>query len=334
MSLKDLLLSHLKKEKGRWISGESLSRGMSVTRSAIWKHVRRLRQEGYLIESSPKKGYLLQNIPDLISESEIRDGLNTKILGRKKIVCLREMDSTNARAKALAISGAPEGTVVIAESQTHGKGRKGRSWFSPCGGGVYLSVVLRPRIPPTEAPKITLLAAVAASEAIASLLPLHIAIKWPNDLVVGGKKIAGILTEISTEMDTIDYMIVGIGINVNIATAQFPPEIRSTAASILSETGKPYPRVKLIREYLASLERCYGSVGGEGFEPVMNKWRAQSNVIGRRIMIDVLGRKYYGEVEDIDPDGVLILRDGKGELRRFFSGDVTILRTRAGRRSF
>jgi BirA family biotin operon repressor/biotin-[acetyl-CoA-carboxylase] ligase len=323
MSKKDQLLSHLKKRKGNWVSGEVLSRKMAVSRSAVWKHVRKLREEGYLIQSSPKKGYLFEKTSELLLPNEIRDGFDSEIFGKRDIVYYSETDSTNTRAKDFAIKGAHEGTLIISEKQTKGRGRKRRNWFSPSTGGIYASLILRPEISPNEAPKITLLTAVATAEALLFLTGLDVSIKWPNDIMVKGKKIAGILTEISTEMDAIDYVVVGLGLNVN--TGNFPGDVKEKATSVFIETGKPFPRVKLIREYLKLHEKYYWIFKRIGFEPILNRWKEFAEIIGRRVTVEMIDKKCVGVVQDIDNDGFLILKNNNGEPHRIISGDVTFV---------
>ena len=326
MTTKDQLLLYLKENQGNWVSGELISNNLSVSRAAIWKHIRKLKKEGYIIESSPKKGYLLSKSSDPITADEIRQGLSTKVFGKKNIIYLNETDSTNTRAKELAAQGAPEGTLVIAEKQTNGRGRRGRSWFSPPGGGIYFSLILRPVISPTETPRITLMTAVVAAETLISLVKLKLRIKWPNDILVNGKKLAGILTEISTEMDAVNYIIVGLGLNVNTRFEKFPQEIKENATSILIETGKQFPRVKLIQHYLKLYEIFYDMFKNNDFEPIMNRWRELADIIGKQIRVDVIGKTHIGEVVAVDNDGVLILKDDQGVLQRIFSGDVTLAR--------
>ncbi len=259
---------------------------------------------------------------DLLLPTEIRTGLDTKVLGKREIIYFRETDSTNTRAKALAARGAPEGTLVVSEKQEKGRGRKERNWFSPSQEGIYASLILRPNIAQRDAPKITFLTAVAAAEALLSLTQLKVSIKWPNDILVNGKKVGGILTEISPERGAIDYAVVGLGLNVN--TSRFPDDIREKATSILMETGKPFSRVQLIREYLRWYEQYYEVCKGVGFEPVMERWRELTDMIGRQIQVDVNGETYVGKVQHIDKDGALILEDDRGELHRISSGDVTM----------
>ncbi len=323
---KDKLLLYLKKNQGKWVSGELISSKLSVSRTAIWKHIRNFKEEGYIIESAPKKGYLLSKASDPITADEIRQGLSTKVFGKKNIVFLNEIDSTNTRAKELAAQGAPEGTLVIAEKQTSGRGRRGRVWFSPPGGGIYFSLILRPVISPSETPRITLMTAVVAAETLISLVKLKLRIKWPNDILVNGSKLAGILTEISTEMDAVNYIVVGIGLNVNTQLEDLPKEIKKTATSILIETGKPFPRIKLIQHYLKLYEKYYDMFKKNDFKPIMKRWRELADIIGKQIRVDVIGKTHIGKVVDVDNDGVLILKDDKGVLQRIFSGDVTLAR--------
>ncbi|KPK17640.1 MAG: hypothetical protein AMK69_25620 [Nitrospira bacterium SG8_3] len=321
--MKKRLLKYLKDNKGDWVSGESLSRQLGVSRSAVWKQIAKLKAEGYFIESSPKKGYLFQKASEMLLPNEILEGLETKLFGRREIVYFREIDSTNKKARDLADGGVPEGTLVLSEAQTKGRGRKGRTWFSPPTGGIYLSLVLRPPITPLEAPKFTLLTAVAVAEALLSLSNLNIQIKWPNDILVNGKKIAGILTEMSTEMDAVNYIVVGLGLNVN--TPRFPPEIRGIATSILIETGEPFPRVRLIQEYLKRYETYYDIYKNTGFDPVIKRWKDLSNIIGKKVEVEIIGNQFIGEALDMDVDGALILKDDQGGMHRIISGDIRLL---------
>lgn len=327
MATRDELLWYLKEERGNWVSGELLSDKLAVSRAAISKHVRKLREECYVIESSPKKGYLLSEVSKLLLPGEIQEGLDTRVFGKGDIVYLQETDSTNTRAKDLAARGAPEGTLIVAEKQTGGRGRRGRSWFSPPGDGIYSSIILRPIMSPGEAPRITLMTSVAVAEALLSLTRLKVRIRWPNDILVGGKKIAGILTEISTEMDGVDYIIVGLGLNVNTPSESFPEEIKGEATSILMETGKQFSRVPLVRGYLEWYEKYYEMFKNDGFEPIMRRWKELADIVGQQLMVGTVGKKYVGEVVDVDSDGVLILKDGKGDTHRIFSGDVTLMRS-------
>jgi len=323
MAIRDRIVSYLDEKKGNWVSGESLTKKLAVNRSTIRKHISQLKNDGYPIESSLKKGYLLQKTSDVLTPREIRDGLETKVLGKRDIAYFTETDSTNTRAKDLATRNAPEGALVLSEKQTKGRGRKARNWFSPSRDGIYLSLILRPTIAPRNAPVITLLTAVAVAEALLSLTRLKIAIKWPNDILVGGKKLAGILTEIGTQGDSIDYVVVGLGLNVN--TPRFPYDIRDKATSILIETGKRFSRVKVIREYLKWYEVYYEVFKNIGFEPIRKRWRELTNMIGQQITVETIDKRYSGEVQDIDKHGALIITDRTGKSHRIIFGDVTVI---------
>ncbi len=325
MASKNRLLAILKERRDEWVSGESLGHEMDMTRSAVWKHIRTLREEGYLVESSRRRGYSLRDVPETLLQSEIQEGLNTEIIGKRGVYHYPLTDSTNIRAKGLADEGAAEGTVVIAEEQEQGRGRRGRSWFSPEEKGIYVSIILRPGLAPSESPKLTLMAAVAAADSLISLTSLDVRIKWPNDIIVHGRKLAGILTEVSAEMDDVNYVIIGLGVNVNIPYDLFPPDIGDTASSIILETGRQFPRIRILRAYLEWFEKYYALVRKSGFGPVLKRWKDLSDIIGRKVQIDLVHQSYAGEVLDVDENGVLVLEDSAGTLRRIFSGDVKLL---------
>jgi len=322
---RELLLFHLKEGRGAWVSGQFLSERMAMTRSAVWKQIGSLKVDGYVIEASTRKGYRLVEVPDLLRIEEVRDGLRTRVFGRTEARHYRETDSTNSRARELAAGGAPEGTLVVAEGQTRGRGRRERGWFSPPFLGIYASLVLRPSLPPGEAPRMALLAAVAVAEAVGASTGLDATIKWPNDILAGGRKIAGILLELAADMDAVDHLIVGVGINVNIPPAAFPEEIRPLATSVLIETGRPFSRVRLLRHCLESFESSYDLFQAEGFAPILARWKARSGLPGRRVVIRVPGRDLAGVAVDVDENGFLLLRDDQGRDHRIFSGDVTVL---------
>ncbi len=320
MSTQANILSLLKDRIGQWISGEDLSADLSVSRSAVWKHIRGLRQAGYVIDSVPRKGYLLRQTSDQLLPDEIRDNLQTAAFGRQAIHYLPETDSTNTAAKELAATGAPEGTIVLAETQTGGRGRKGRHWFSPPQEGIYLSMILRPDISPFEVPRITILSAVALAESLGRVTSLSPTIKWPNDVFVGGKKIAGILTETSTEMDITNHVVVGLGLNVN--TRVFPRDLAPIATSLFLETGRTFSRVVLLRHFLQEFETSYQSTRSKGFGSVIDRWRSLTNTIGRRVAVTLNHQSYSGTASDIDADGALVITDDQGRIRRILSGDV------------
>jgi len=325
MNTKERLLRYLKEEQGQFVSGGMVSSRLAISRSAIWKQISRLKEEGYDIASSPGKGYALRNIPDCLLAGEIREGLDTRLIGQGPIFHFRETDNTNNQAKALAYEGAPEGALVIAEEQSQGRGRRGRTWFSPAGQGIYATVILRSLIPLSEAPKLTLLTAVAAADALESQTGLPIRIKWPNDILVNGRKLAGILTEIGTEMDAVDFAVIGLGLNVNIPQASFPSDLRSPATSVLIEKGQPFPRIRLLQAWLGALETYYSLFRQGDFDVILSRWKILTDIVGSRIAVDLPGRRYTGEVQEVDENGVLILKEPGGTFQRIFSGDISLL---------
>lgn len=322
---RDVLLELLKQQQGEWISGQVLAARLSMTRAGIWKKIGALKEEGYQIDSLPHRGYRLLDIPDRLLVREIRDGLQTSVMGQQGIHRFERTDSTNRRAKKIAVEGAAEGSLVIAEEQVQGRGRLDRTWFSSAGQDICASLILRPSLPPASASRMVLLTAVAVAETLIQSAGLRATIKWPNDILVSGRKIAGILAEMAVEMDAVDYMVIGLGLNVNTPAEQFPEEIRGSATSVLVETGKPFSRVFLLQRFLEQFEREYNVFRQSGFDPIITRWKALTNMVGRRIAIRTIDGSYSGVVADFDQDGFLILRDGQGGEMRFFSGDVTIM---------
>ena len=328
MSTKQKLLNRLKQAPRQWVSGEQISNQLGISRTAIWKQVNQLKADGHDIQSAPKKGYRLIQTADLLEAEEIQMNLDTQTMGQPGVYVHQDTDSTNLQAKRLAGQGAAEGTVVVADTQTHGRGRRGRTWFSPSGRNIYASMILRPPMAPSQAPQITLMTAVAVAKTLKQSVGLEARIKWPNDILVQGKKISGILNEISTEMDMVDFVVVGLGINVNVRSKEMPEEIRTLATSIRIETGADHPRCNLLCDLLKEFEICYDQLKVDGFRPIMAQWRDLTDIIGQHVYVDVLGTRHTGMVEAVDDDGVLILRDGRGEIHRIFSGDVTRVRSR------
>ncbi len=322
---RDILLNVLKQNREKWVSGEELAKQLSMTRSAIWKNIGILREEGYEIESLPRLGYRLLSIPDLLLVREIRDELNTAVFGKREIFRYESTGSTNIRAMELAAQGAVEGTLVIAEEQSHGRGRLDRLWFSPEKENIYLSFIVRPSLSPTEASRMVLLAVVAAADAIIAATGLPAYVKWPNDILVDGRKIASVLLEMAVEMDAIEYLVVGLGVNVNSAAERFPADLRKKATSVLAETGKPFSRVFLLCRFLEMFEKGYNELRESGFQPVVNRWKALTNMIGKKATIKTISGSYKGVIIDMDCDGFLILRDEEGSERHLFSGDITII---------
>ncbi|GFN22865.1 biotin--[acetyl-CoA-carboxylase] ligase [Thermanaeromonas sp. C210] len=317
------VLAELRRRQGEYVSGEELSRKLGLSRTAIWKHIQALRREGYRISASTRRGYALLNIPDCFYPEEVMAGLRTSWLGRP-FYYYDEVGSTNQVAKDLADAGAPEGTVVVAETQKSGRGRLGRSWFSPGGKGIWVSTILRPRVPPVQLPQVSLLAAVAATEALEETTGLRPGIKWPNDLLLRGRKLAGILTEMRAEMDTTQYVVVGIGINVNLEPGDFTPDIQSLATSLEVELGRRIERLPLLQALLYHLEGWYERWQEEGFAPVAQAWRRASVTLGRQVRVVTPDKVYAGRAVDIDEEGALLVKDEAGRLRRFNYGEISL----------
>lgn len=316
------ILKLLRQQSQDYLSGEEISRQLAVSRTAVWKHIQELKNHGYEIEAHPRKGYRLKSRPDLLLPEEIRAGLATQLLG-KHIVHFYDTSSTNNEAKRLAADDAVEGTIVVSEAQTLGRGRLNRGWFSPPGGGVWVSVILRPPFPPQEAPKCTLMAAVATVEAIREASGLNCGIKWPNDILWQGRKLVGILTEMSAEMDAINFVVLGIGINVSLQESDFPEELRNIGASVSMGAEREVSRVEVLQKLLERLEYWYQVVKQEGFEPVLEAWRRESVTLGQPVRVLAGEETYDGVAEELAEDGSLLVRTEKG-LRRVLAGDVSL----------
>ena len=316
------ILKLLRQQSQDYLSGEEISRQLAVSRTAVWKHIQELKNHGYEIEAHPRKGYRLKSRPNLLLPEEIRAGLSTKLLG-KQIVHFYDTSSTNNEAKRLAADEAAEGTIVVSEAQTLGRGRLNRGWFSPPGGGVWVSVILRPPFPPQEAPKCTLMAAVATVEAIREASGLTCGIKWPNDILWQGRKLVGILTEMSAEMDAINFVVLGIGINVSLQENDFPEELRNIGASISMGAGREVSRVEVLQKLLERLEYWYEVVKKEGFEPVLKAWRRESITLGQPVRVLAGEETYDGVAEELAEDGSLLVRT-ENDLRRVLAGDVSL----------
>jgi BirA family biotin operon repressor/biotin-[acetyl-CoA-carboxylase] ligase len=318
------ILELFRSRPGGVVSGEALSSLLGVSRTAIWKHIKTLKSLGYRIEAVPSRGYRLVASPDILTPAEVTAGLAVRRVGTH-VVCFRETVSTNTVASQLAAEGAAEGTVVLADAQTGGKGRLGRRWESPPGVNVYCSVILRPPISPLHSPQLTLLSAVATAEAIERTSGLVPAIKWPNDILVNGFKVAGMLNELSAETERVDYLILGIGVNVNMERDQFPGDLRHPASSLALEAGRAVERIPFVQSLLVSLDRLYDEYLRNGFPPVRDAWLARSAVMGRRVKVDTGSGIVFGTVEGIDEIGALLLKTDGGSLERVLAGDVSVV---------
>src|SRR5512134_1189717 len=288
----ELVLSFLAEAGDEFVSGEAISDKLGLTRAAVWKHVEALRAHGYRIDAIPARGYRLAEVPDRLTALELRPLLNTHDLGQT-LHAYDEISSTSDRAKELAEEGAEHGTVVIAESQTAGRGRRGRTWASPARRNLYFSVVLRPDLPPARAPELTLVASVALCDALRQA-GVEAGIKWPNDVLASGRKIAGVLTELAAEPDRVHWVVIGAGLNVNARREDFPEELRDEATSVLLERGQPAPRALLAAASFTALEDWLDRHAEEGFGPIRDAWRARSVTLGREVRVAADGREISG----------------------------------------
>ncbi len=325
MIKEDKILEFLRYNKTFFISGEDISRKLKVSRAAVWKGIQHLRGLGYEISAEPHKGYRLVSVPDRMFADEILAGLLTKKIGRS-IFSYEQLDSTNEVAFKLGKEGLKEGVCVISEYQKKGRGRLGRSWESPKGKNVLLSVILRPLLSPAEVSKITLVAAVSAVKSARQITGANLGIKWPNDLLYRGKKVGGILTEMDAEADRVHFVVVGIGINVNSSRKELPPE----ATSLKEIAGHPISRLEFTRKFLLEFENDYSKFKQEKFDELAREWENLSVTSGQRVVADVLGRKVHGQAVGIDKDGALWIRKDNGLQERILAGDISILRQSHG----
>ena len=321
--MRSRILELLRKAGEAYMSGEEIAGKLGVSRTAVWKHVKELREAGYKIKSRSRSGYTLEETPDCLLPGEIKNGLRTRFVG-KDIVFFEEVDSTNRVAKQLAQKGAAAGAVVVAEAQGKGRGRLERPYFSPAGKGIWFSVILRPHILPQEAPKCTLLAAVAVAMAM-KRFGLKAEIKWPNDILHEGKKLTGILTEMSAEIDRINYIVIGTGINVNMEEEEFPEELRDKATSLSIMKGERLPRVAFFQAVLEALDELCIVLEEDGFAPIIARWREYAVTLGQEVhVIGAIGKDSFdGRAIDIDEEGALLV-ETEGGVRRVFAGDVSI----------
>ena len=311
--MKNKILNILKASDS-YVSGESISGRLGISRNAVWKHINKLRSEGYGIESVTNRGYRLASSPDVLSAEKIKDGLRTEFIG-KNIVCMEEVDSTNNAAKRS--SDMPDGTLFISEIQPGGKGRLGRAWVSPRGIGIWMSLLLKPEILPSDVAQITLISGMAAAESIGC----GAMIKWPNDVVIGAKKVCGILTEMSAEIERVNYVIPGIGINVN--TEAFENELSEKATSLYIETGKKYERCLIVRSFLESFERLYKKFLEGGMAAIAEDYRKMCITIGREVSVIYPNRTINGKAVDINDNGELIVETEQGKIT-VASGEVSV----------
>ncbi len=306
------------------VSGGDLARKLGISRAAVWAHIEELRAIGYDIDAGPHLGYRLRGVPDVLHADDMYSRLGkTRVIGRE-IQVFEETTSTNDVIAHLARGGVKEGAVVFAESQTQGRGRLGRTWISPARKGLWFSVLLRPNISPQAATQLTVASATSLARAITMQTGIVPEIKWPNDILIKGKKVAGILTEMSAELDHLREVILGVGIDVNLEANDLPAPLRKIATSLRIETGQMVDRAGLAVAILRELDRDYERIQRGEFEAVAQEWVEHCSTIGCQVSIRVGDRVIRGLAEALDADGALLLRGQHGHLERIIGGDVTM----------
>ncbi|PZE21917.1 biotin--[acetyl-CoA-carboxylase] ligase [Paenibacillus xerothermodurans] len=321
MNINKQLLRLFEQKAGGFVSGEELSDTLQCSRTAIWKHVERLRKEGYVFEAVPRKGYRLLEAPDKLDIPGLLARLRTQVLGRQ-IRYYDQIDSTQIKAHELVDQGAEEGVLVVAEQQTAGRGRMGRKWHSPQGKGIWMSLVLKPRIPLHFAPQLTLLVAVALCRTIRRVTSLPVGIKWPNDLLVDGKKVSGILLESSAEEEKLQYVIVGVGISANLREQDYTDELKPIATSLSIASGRTIDRTELLSEFLYDLEKLYELYHEAGFGPIKTLWEQLSVSLDREVRTQTSQGPSEGTAIGLDDSGALIVRMKDNSVTKWYSGTV------------
>ena len=305
---------------GEPVSGPALSEELGVTRAAVWKQIEQLRAQGFVIESEGRQGYRLTQCPDSLLATVIARGLTARWAGCS-IVSLKSVDSTNRYARALAAQGAPAGTLVVAEEQTAGRGRRGRGWISPAGEGIFMTLILRPQAHPSQVAGLSLQTALAVARAITRETGLDARIKWPNDIVCGGRKVCGMLLEMNADEQSVIDVVAGIGINVH--QREFAPEIANTASSLDLLAGRHIPRAPLVRAFLEEFEAA-DALAAQGGDALMAAYRARSATLGQRVQVASLTETFVGTAEEITDSGSLIVVDGQGARREVLAADVSV----------
>jgi len=307
------------RDTNSYISGDAISVKLGISRTAVWKYINQLEKKGYGISKLKGKGYSLVSIPDRLFPWEINRHLYHSFV--KEIIYKDTVDSTNAYAFKTALTGKPEGTCVVAESQSGGKGRLNRVWFSPAYKNIYLSVVLRPPLHPSRVYPITFLSSLAVSDTIKDITGLSTTLKWPNDVLINGKKVCGTLLEISTEADMVKFVIIGIGFNINMNAQETDESIKDKATSLYMETYKTYNRAYVCGVLLSFLEKYYAIFLEKGEREICNIWEGKAQIKGKYIEINQTGEVFKGISEGIDPSGAMLL-NVDGEVKKIIAGDV------------
>ena len=321
--MKEKIIKLLKGSGNNFVSGQKISEDLGVSRAAIWKHINIIKEDGYEIEAISRKGYRIISSPDILTFEEIKNFLSTKYIG-KNIIHYDSIGSTNSKAKELAEMKEDHGTVIISEEQTLGRGRLGRNWVSPKHKGIWMSIILRPNINTENISQITLLGAAAVQKAIMKM-GIKTSIKWPNDIVLNGKKVCGILTEMSGEVDHINYLVMGIGINVNLEKEDIPIDLEGVATSIKIASGKYMERKLLLANILNIFEELYSDFVQNGnIKETIEICRENSMLIGKEIQLINRGKVTTAKAIDISDQGELVIENCKGVVEHIVSGEVSI----------
>ncbi len=311
---RDEILGRLLENRGRYISGGSLSSDLKISRTAVWKQVSELRKKGYLISAIPNQGYRLEREPVLLDSEKLRGS---------SIFYYQSVDSTNLIARRHAEEGAPGYSIVVAEEQEKGRGRLGRSWFSPRASGLWFSMILRPHmLTPANAGPVTLVAAAILANHFAGQYGLPLKIKWPNDLLIRGKKVGGILTELRGELDLVEYLVVGIGINVNQEQEEFPKDLRKISTSLSIESGEIYNRTDLLLSLRDSLVRGFNRFFTDGFAPFYMPWKKYNVTLGQKVTLSWQGGLLQGKALQLTLNGALQIQDNRGEIHTINYGEL------------
>ena len=320
-STRNKLIKLLAETNSTYVSGQQLSDELQISRAAIWKHMKKLEEDGYKIEGKTKKGYRIREYPEKTSENTLQWGLRTDWLGGQ-IIHKTTVTSTQHVAHQLAREHAPHGTIVIADEQTEGKGRMNREWYSSKYKGVWMSIILRPKILPYLAPQLTLLTATVIAEVFAEKLGVTPQIKWPNDVLINQKKTAGILTEMQAEQDQIQYIVIGMGININQTIQDIPEELRDRATSLYIVTEQERSIKDVIQQILQTFEPAYDNYLANGFATARKKWGSFGFKIGQAIKINTLKKSWTAKFKGIAEDGALLIENTNGESQKLYSAEI------------
>jgi BirA family biotin operon repressor/biotin-[acetyl-CoA-carboxylase] ligase len=318
---RETILALFSRTPDGFVSGERISEELGISRTAVWKHISSLRQTGYQIKAIPSRGYQLLQSPDVLTPEAIQSGLDCQLVGAL-VHCFDETDSTNQQACHFGDEGAAEGLVVIADRQSAGKGRMGRQWESPERVNLYASILLRPSILPFDAPKLTFLSAVAVCRAIKEASGLQAKVKWPNDVLLNGAKVAGLLNEMSAETDRVNYVVLGLGVNLNMRAEQFPEDLRYPATSLAIVLGETVSRLDFTRVLLQEIDSLYQLYLEKGSAPIFSVWTDLCDMTGQAVHVDCNDIQVEGIMTGLAEDGALLVRTAAGKMESVYAGDV------------